>query len=355
MRLTKPGLLMGSKTMRAMVVFEFGREPELSVVPQPTPSGDEILLRVKAAGVCHTDMKIRDGLVPDVPLPLTLGHEIAGEVEAVGPDVTGIQVGERGVPYGYVICGRCRFCMSGRTSLCEKLSLRYGFGPVGGYSEYVLVPERAFVRIPEGVSLDEAAVATCSLVTPYHALLKRARLSLGETVVVVGAGGGVGLHAVQLAHRMGGRVIAVDVDPRREEYVMAQGASVFLVPDDDGFAPAIRHETGGGGADVVIDIVASASTMTDSVASLESGGRLVLVGYRPAEPFTASTPDIVFREIEIYGSHWATMTDTVEILDLIDQRIISPIIVRELSLEEAPQALELLASGEAPGRSVLAI
>ena len=346
---------MGSDTMRAMVVTEFGQQPELTHLPKPVPQGDEILLRVEAAGVCHTDMKIRDGLVPDVPLPLTLGHEIAGVVEAVGPDVDAAEVGDRGVPYGYITCGTCRFCVAGRTSLCERLSLRYGFGAVGGYSEYVLVPERAFVRVPDGVALDEASVATCSLVTPYHALVKRARLGLGETVVVVGAGGGVGLHAVQLAQRMGGRVIAVDVDARRREHVAEQGAEVFLVPDEDGFAPAVREETGGRGADVVIDMVASGATMSDSVASLDSGGRLVLVGYRPGEPFSASTPDLVFREIEVYGSHWATMTDTVEVLDLVARGTLAPIIVRRLTLEEAPEALDLLESGAAPGRSVLAV
>jgi propanol-preferring alcohol dehydrogenase len=341
--------------MRAMVVSEFGNQPELTVVPQPIPAGDEVLLRVRAAGVCHTDIKIRDGLVPGVSPPLTLGHEIAGEVEAVGPDVEGVTEGDRGIPYGYITCGRCRFCVSGRTSLCEDLGLRYGFGPVGGYSEYVVVPERFFVRIPDSVAFDEAAVATCALVTPYHALVKRAQLRMGETVVVIGAGGGVGLHAVQIAHRMGGRVIAVEADPKRQIEVTEQGADVFIVPSDDGFATAVHSATNGRGADVVIDMVASASTMNDSVASLGSGGRLVLVGYQPTEPFTASTPDIVFREIEIYGSHWATMSDMVEVIDLIDRRIISPIIIRELALEEAPVALELLSSGGGPGRSVLAV
>lgn len=341
--------------MRAMVVSEFGHQPELTELPQPIPSGDEILLRVRAAGVCHTDLKIRDGLVPDVPLPLTLGHEIAGEVESVGPDVQKAAVGDRGIPYGYVTCGRCRFCVSGRTSLCEELALRYGFGPVGGYSEYVLVPERSFVKIPDSVAFDEAAVASCSVVTPYHALAKRAHFGVGETVVVVGAGGGVGLHAVQLAHRMGGRVIAVDVDQERESNALEQGASVFIVSNGEGFASAVHRETNGHGADVVIDIVASASTMAESISCLGLGGRLVLVGYRPTEPLSASTPDIVFREIEIYGSHWATMSDMVEVVDMIGRRDISPIVLRRYQLEEAPKALDLLASGGAPGRSVLSV
>lgn len=344
---------MNEATMRAMVVSEFGRQPELREVPRPIPEGDELLLRVRAAGVCHTDMKVRDGLVPDVPLPLTLGHEIAGEVESVGPDVRRFAVGDRGIPYGYLTCGNCRFCIEGRTSLCERLTLRYGFGPVGGYSDYVLVPERFFVPIPETVALEKAAVASCSVVTAYHALAKRARLGLGESVVIVGAGGGVGLHAVQLAHRMGGHVIAVDVDPGREANALEQGADAFVTSGDQGFAAAIHDLTHGAGADVVVDTVASQATMTESIAGLGSAGRLVLVGYRPNEPLIASTPDVVFREIEIYGSHWATMTDLAEVVEMIDRGLIDPIIVREFPLHEAPAALELLAVGGGPGRSIL--
>jgi propanol-preferring alcohol dehydrogenase len=346
---------MSSNTMRAMVVSQFGRQPELTELPRPIPEGDELLLRVRAAGVCHTDMKIRDGLVPDVPLPLTLGHEIAGEVDSVGPDVQRFTVGARGIPYGYLTCGACRFCIAGRTSLCEGLTLRYGFGPVGGYSEYVLVPERFFVPVPDTVAMDEAAVASCSVVTAYHALAKRAQLDIGESVVIVGAGGGVGLHAVQLANRMGGHVIAVDVDPGREAIALEQGADAFVMSDEEGFADAILDLTDGQGAHVVFDAVASHHTMTESIKSLGSGGRLVLVGYRPSEPFTAATADIVFREIEIYGSHWATMTDLLEVVDMIDRGLIDPIIIREFPLDQAPQALELLAVGGGPGRSVLTL
>ena len=152
---------------------------------------------------------------------------------------------------------------------------------------------------------------------------------------------------------MGGFVLAVDVDPGRESNAMEQGANAFVVPGGEGFAAAVLDLTDGQGADVVFDAVASHLTMTESIACLGSGGRLVLVGYRPTDPFTAATADIVFREIEIYGSHWATITDVVEVVEMIDRGLIDPIVIREFPLEEAPAALELLAVGGGPGRSIL--
>jgi len=339
--------------MQAMVVTEFGHQPEIQEIEQPEPSPDEVLIRVEAAGVCRTDLKIRDGHVPDVPLPCILGHELAGTVAAVGSAVAAVTPGDRGVPYGYVSCGKCIYCVDGRTSLCADLGIRYGFGPAGGYSEYVVVPERLFIPIGANTPMDGAAVATCSMVTPYRALVRRAKARAGETVVVVGAGGGVGLHAVQVAARIGARVIAVDTDSRREELMRAQGAAEVVLTDADGFADAVIDITGGRGAAVVVDLVAAEQSMKDGVACLEVGGRLALVGYRPGVDFHAVVPDLVFREIEVYGSHWASIIDVREVLAMIEQGLLEPLVMRTYPLAKAVQALEELESGETIGRTVL--
>lgn len=339
--------------MQAMVVTEFGHQPVMQEIDQPEPRHDEVLIRVEAAGVCRTDLKIRDGHVPDVPLPCILGHELAGTVAAVGHKVTTVTVGQRGVPYGYVSCGKCIYCIDGKTSLCTDLGTRYGFGPSGGYSEYVVVPERLFIPIGDNTSTDGAAVASCSIVTPYRALVRRAKARAGETVVIVGAGGGVGLHAVQVAARIGARVIAVDTDPRRDELMRAQGADEVVLIDTDGFAGAVADLTNGRGASVVVDLVAAEQTMNDSVACLELGGRLALVGYRPGTDFHAVVPDLVFREIEIYGSHWASHIDVREVLSMIDLGLLEPLVMRTYPLADAVQALEELESGESIGRTVL--
>jgi D-arabinose 1-dehydrogenase-like Zn-dependent alcohol dehydrogenase len=339
--------------MQAMVVREFGEQPTLQEIDPLEPSPDEVLLRVEAAGVCRTDLKIRDGHVPDVPLPCVLGHEIAGTVETIGSAVTSVKVGDRGVPYGYLSCGRCAFCTDGRTSLCTEVTGRYGFGGQGGYAEYVAVPERLFVAIGDNTAIDAAAVATCSMVTPYRALVRRARVTAGETVVIVGAGGGVGLAAVQIAARMGARVIAVDADQRREDVMRSQGAHEVVVSGPDGFAEQVRELTLGAGASAVIELVAADQSMQDAIACLDLGGRLVLVGYRTGVDFRAVVPDLVFREIEILGSHWASLTDVKEVLAMIDTGLLESLVMRTYPLAEAVRALEELESGEAIGRTVL--
>ena len=339
--------------MRAIVVSEFGTRPELREVERPRPEPNEVLIRIGAAGVCRTDLKIRDGHVPGVPLPCVLGHELAGTVEEVGSAVSDVRPGQRGAPYGYLSCGKCLGCIDGRTSLCTNLGTRYGFGPAGGYSEYVTVPERLFLPIGDNITVEGAAIATCSMVTPYRALVRRARLRAGETVVVVGAGGGVGLHTVQVAARMGARVIAVDTDPRREDLLREEGAHEVILIGAEGFATQVGDLTDGRGASVVVDLVAAEQTMLDSVACLELGGRLALVGYRPGVDFHAVVPDLVFREIEIYGSHWASIVDVREVFDMIERGLLTPRVMRSYPLELANQALSELESGEAIGRTVL--
>jgi acryloyl-coenzyme A reductase len=338
--------------MRAVVVTEFGRDPQLLDIERPQPRPDEVLIRIEAAGVCRTDLKIRDGHVP-VVLPCVLGHELAGTVEEVGSAVTGVTPGTRGVPYGYVSCGKCMYCIDGRTSLCVDLGTRYGFGPAGGYSEYVTVPERLFLPLGDATTMEGAAIATCSMVTPYRALVRRVKLRAGETVVVVGAGGGVGIHTVQIAARIGARVVAVDTDPRRQQVLRDEGAHEIIMIDETGFAQQVRELTGGRGASVVVDLVSSEQTLADSLACLELGGRLALVGYRPGVDFHAVVPDIVFREIEIYGSHWASIIDVREVLEMIDTGLLTPRVMRTYPLDQAVRALAELESGEAIGRTVL--
>jgi D-arabinose 1-dehydrogenase-like Zn-dependent alcohol dehydrogenase len=337
-----------------MVVRAFGEQPRLEQLPDPEIGPQDVLLRVRACGVCHTDLKIRDGLVPDVRTPLVLGHEPVGEVVAVGAAVTKVTIGQRGIPYGYVTCGTCAACRAGRDSLCANLRLRYGFEEVGGYSEFLVVPERLFVPIPDNISYETAAVIGCSTVTSYHAIVKRARVRAGERVVIVGAGGGVGVNAVQIARLAGAYVIGVDVNDERLALAREQGAHAGLLSGPEGFAVGVAALTGGG-ADVVVEIVASARTLAESLASLRPGGRLALVGYHPKDRFEAATPALVFSEIEVIGCHYATIQDLGEVVDLVGRGQLRPFVSGTYPLEEAARALDDAAAGRVHGRAALII
>lgn len=339
--------------MRAMVVPAFRTPPELREIPDPVVSDGDVLLKVMACGVCHTDLKVRDGLVPDTTAPVVLGHEVAGEVVAVGRGVTGIAVGDRGVPYGYETCGTCIECRRGQDSLCESLSGRMGFDRQGGQCELVRVPARLFLKIDPRLTFQQAAVTTCSMVTPYRAIVRRARLRAGETAVVVGAGGGLGLHAVQIARLVGATVIAVDSDAARTEAMSEQGADHVVIADGDKFGDRVRSILGGRGADVLVDLVGATASIAEGISAVRSGGRVVVVGYRAGQQVQAEIPDLVFREIELYGCHWASIVDMIEVLNLVALGALNPVITRTYPFEQAASALDDLEGGRIFGRAAL--
>jgi acryloyl-coenzyme A reductase len=339
--------------MRAMVVPAFGTPPELREVPDPVVSDGAVLLKVKACGVCHTDLKVRDGLVADTAAPVVLGHEVAGEVVAVGSGVAGIEVGDRGVPYGYETCGTCIHCRRGEDALCESLAGRLGFDHQGGQSELIRIPARLFLKMDDRLTFEQAAVTTCSMVTPYRAIVRRARLRAGETMVVVGAGGGLGLHAVQIGRLIGARVIAVDSDTARTEAITEQGADDVVITGGDKFADRVRSILAGRDADVVVDLVGATTSIAESIAAVRSGGRVVVVGYRAGQKVQADIPDFVFREVELYGCHWASIVDMIEVLDLVAEGALKPVITRTYAFEQAATALDDLEHGRIFGRAAL--
>jgi D-arabinose 1-dehydrogenase-like Zn-dependent alcohol dehydrogenase len=336
-----------------MVVTAFGTRPELREIPDPIVADSDVLLKVMACGVCHTDLKVRDGLVPDTTAPVVLGHEVAGEVVAVGSGVTGIAVGDRGVPYGYETCGTCTECRRGQDALCESLSGRLGFDQQGGQCELIRIPARLFLKIDARLTFQQAAVSTCSMVTPYRAIVRQARLRAGETIVIVGAGGGLGLHAVQIGRLVGAKVIAVDSDLARTEAVTTQGADDVVIAYGDKFNDRVRSILDGRGADVVVDLVGGTASITESIAAVQSGGRVVVVGYRAGQQVQADIPDVVFREVELYGCHWASIVDMIEVLDLVAEGALRPVITRTYPFEQAASALDDLEGGRIFGRAAL--
>src|SRR5512143_3478255 len=195
--------------MKALVVKEFGGPLVLEDVPVPQPGAQDVLLHVKACAVDQFDLTIRDGKFAMAnKLPIILGHEIAGVVEAVGVNVGGFRVGDRVTCTLYLTCGKCRYCLTGRETICADFKGYVGIHTPGAYAEFTTVPESNLVKLPDSISFADGSLIANAIGTPYHALTKRARLQAGERIIITGAGGGVGIHALQLARMMGAFVMA---------------------------------------------------------------------------------------------------------------------------------------------------
>ena len=330
-----------------------GRPLSLHDVPRRDPAPGEALVRVTAAGVCHTELHFVSGLLDLGVAPLTLGHEVVGRVEAVGAGVPAERVGERVIVYYYVGCGQCAHCRVGDEQLCPALAAEYGFLSDGGYADYVTVPARNCVPLPSSISDVDAAPIGCGVTTAVHAA-NLAALRAGEWAVVYGVGG-VGLGLVQLARARGARVIAVGRSPAKLELAATLGAE--QVVSAAGAAPGavaeqIRALTGGRGADVVFECVGTAETMTASSAALGRRGRLVFVGYS-ADSFTVHPIQLVVFEQRVLGSVGATLADLYEAVDLVARGVVRTVVDRTLPLAQFQTALDALERGELVGRAVL--
>jgi len=299
--------------MRAVRFYEPGQELRIEDVPVPEPRGREILVRVRAAGVCHTDIHIRNGqipLLPSIELPLILGHENAGEVAAVGPDATGIREGDAVAVWGARGCGHCRLCHSGSESLCDQ-----SFWLNGGYAEYVLVPEQRYLASSEGVDPTQAAPLTDAGLTPLRAIRKALpHIRAGDPVVIFGVGG-LGHMAIQILRALSpaAEIIAVDIEPPKRELAKKLGAKHVVDGLDDPEA-RIRQITGGSGAAAVLDFVGIEASLAAAAACLAKQGILVIVGMGggvlPISAFTLPA------EAKVTTSMWGSYSELEEVLAL---------------------------------------
>lgn len=343
-----------AQSMRAAVLERLGGPIVVRRVPVPRPGPGEVLVRVAACGVCRTDLKIRAGHKKDAVLPAILGHEIAGTVAGLGPGVEGLALGDPVVVGHNVVCGTCAYCRSGRDSLCGALKAKIGYNVPGGYAEYVRAPRANCFPVPPGVDLAGAAILGDAVATPLHAVAK-ADLRLGHMAVVVGAGGGVGVHAVQLARLAGARVLAVDVGGVKLEAAREAGAETGIDAAAGPFDARVREATGGEGADAVFEFVSRPDTLEQSLKALRRGGTLVMVGYEPDSVLAVGTEFVVTRELRILGSRSADAADLREAIRLVDQGRVRPVVTRRYPLEAVEEAHAALRNGSVVGRTVLAV
>lgn len=340
--------------MQAIVLRAFGAPDNLrpEVVSDPAPGPGEVLLRVHACGVCFHDVINRRGNLPRTSVPAILGHEAAGEVIAVGPGVEGWMVGDRAATLQRLSCGDCAHCHSERNSLCKRDTRFFGEEIPGGYAAYMAAPVAGLGRVPDAVSWPVAAVTCCTTGTAVHCLRTRGRLAPGETVLITGASGGVGMQAVQLARHDGGRVIAVTSSAGKADVLFAAGAHEVIVSPDLDFANDVRRVTGGHGVDLALEIVGSV-TFAQTLKTLAPGGRLVTVGNLETGIVDLNPGLVIVKELEILGAYATTQAELNEALRLVETGAIRSWVSDVLPLSEAARAHDRLEKKEVAGRLVL--
>jgi len=338
--------------MRAVTLERFGEPLVVSDrAPEPTPGQGEVLLRVLASGVCGTDVKIWRGDLPDTPTPLIPGHEIAARVEAYGRGADGPAVGSTVVVLHHLHCGECPRCRSRSANLCDNLRGRVGFDHNGGWADYLVVPSRNVLGVPDGVPATTACVVPDAVATVWRAVLRVGALESGEGVVVIGAGG-LGLAACQIAARHGGEVVAVDVSEAKLARARDAGAQQAVLP---GEARAAAGELPGGEPRLVVDCAGTPEASALGIGLLGKAGRLVQVGYTKATVIRAPAQEVALRELRILGCRAASVEDLDEALGAVGSGLVTPLIGEVRPLEHAQAALETLIGGAAAGRQVLVV
>jgi NADPH:quinone reductase-like Zn-dependent oxidoreductase len=340
--------------MRAVVLERTGSAAELHCRdwPEPEISGDGVLVKVHAAGVCGRDLIDRRGGFPMMKLPTVLGHEFAGEVVAVGSEVREFSRGNRVANLHRPWCGDCASCVAGETIDCERAWQSFGHTIDGAYAELVAAPARALVKIPEGVDDLQAASLGCTAAVAFRALTRVAGVRMGETVLVTGASGGVGLAALGLARLAGARVIATTGSESKAEALRAAGADEVVVMEEGGFAGHVKSLTGGGGVNVALELT-GAATFKESLRSLRPHGRLVVIGNIDVGKVSVSLGPLILFAHRIVGMRSYSRFDLETCFDLVKRGRLRPVVDRTLPLEKAREAHELLESRAVTGRVML--
>ena len=318
--------------MKAVRLVETGKPLQMQDIPIPAIGDRDVLVRVKAAGICHSDVHYRAGTSPVRDLPVTPGHEVAGVVEKAGSLVSSFKAGDRVCLHYMVTCGECAYCSRGTEQFCIHGKM-IGKHRDGGYAEYIAIPARSVVHLPDNVSFEHGAVMMCSSATSFHAL-RKARMQPGETVAVFGAGG-LGMSAIQLARVFGAlQVYAVDISGDKLRLAESFGAIPVNARDGDPVA-AIQRLTGGKGVDVALEVIGLPLTMKQAVQSLGLFGRAVMVGITRAPFEVDSYFELIGKEAEIIGSDDHLMTELLQLVEFARRGLLdlSQVVTRTVPLD----------------------
>lgn len=327
-------------------VYNLNPKLEIQDVPVPEIGDSDLLIKVAACGVCHTDLHYLDhGVKTFKKPPMIPGHEISGTVERIGKAVERFKEGDPVLVPAVLTCGECEYCRAGRENICMKMQM-VGNTIDGGFAEFIRVPNKDIVILPESMDVQEASVIADALSTAYHAVRNRAKVRAGDTVVVYGVGG-VGMNVVQCAALMGGRVVAVDLSDEKLEQAKTMGAAMVVNPkNEENVSKTIRKMTGGG-ADIALEAIGNPKTLRAAYLTLRKGGRLTAIGYC-AEDMQLPVAKLMFYEMEVIGSLGCRPLDYPAIVKLVSEGKlqVKPLVTKRVPLDEVNDAMDLLRKGE---------
>lgn len=342
--------------MQAMLLKAANTPLVLETVADPVAGAGEAVAKVLACGAGLTVHHARAGRIR-VEYPRILGHEITAEIVEVGAGVKDLKPGDGVTAYFYLTCGTCRWCRTDRETLCDKFGGYVGRELDGGYAEYIKLPASSFMRIPDGIDWRrypaETGVVCDAIATPLK-VTRKARLMPTDTVAVFGAGGGLGVHMLQVARwAHARRVIAIDVVATKLDACIKAGADATINASAGRVVEQLLELTQGRGIDVAIDFVSSTSTLETAFEALGKGGRLVTLAGSSGAGFTARVAQMLRRELELLGSRYASRQEVAESLELVARGELWPFAPEQVPFQEAEAIHQRLDQGLVTGRAAL--
>lgn len=318
--------------MKAVRLTAVNHPLELQEIPIPDITDTDILVKVKAAGICHSDAHYRAGISPVSFTPITLGHEVAGIVEKTGKNVTSVRVGDRVSLHYLLTCGDCYYCASGHEQFCAKGKM-IGHHVDGGYAEYITVPARNAILLPDEIPFEQGATLMCASATAFHSLMK-SRIKPGDRVAIFGVGG-LGQSAVQLARAFGAiDVFAIDINEEKLDFAAGYGAIPINGKNMD-VVKEIKNKTGGRGVDVAVEMIGLPQTQKQAIQCAGPLGRVVMVGLSGKSIEVNTYTEVLGNEVEIIGSNDHLLHELPVLVEFARKKILdtSKIVTRTIPLD----------------------
>jgi len=335
-----------SDTMHAVVIARYGGSLLPASRPIPRAGPGEVLVRVRASGLCSTDLHLLSGRQPLGDLPRIVGHELAGDVAEIGDGVTGWRQGDRVTATIDVTCGRCRYCLAGKTQLCRAMR-RIGFERDGGHADFVVVPAANLVGLPAEISYEAAAILPDAVACMYHSLIHQGKVGIGHRILILGVGG-LGIHGVQIARSAGAKVMVTSRQARRIALAEQYGA-IGVNAAHQQLTAAVAEFTDGEGVDVVVDNIGTRDSVREGLSVLRPGGKFLAVAYLD-EDFEIPSIPLFKTELEIIGCRGSNKQDLIDVVRLVQAGQVTPILGASYTLEQIAEATARLESGDLVGR-----